>query len=150
MTPQPTHVDPNPHPTPEQAAAIAAAGGGAAGDASQQGKTAEQAQAETQAAMAAKAREEGVTLSDADVEKIAAGTIAMLEARGAFEQAPGSEQNAPPVDPNSAQDGNSLTSGNPPPEGSGSSPNASTPPSGPSEEPPRRKTFAERFQGKGK
>lgn len=130
------------HVDPENAHSVAGAGGEAAASAAEQGRTSEQAQAETAAAMRAKADEEGIAITDEDIGRIAAGTIAMLEARGAFEQAPagGAPSSEPPA--------NASTPAN---EGSGeggAEPSPSTASTSPSEESPRKKTWAERFQGK--
>jgi hypothetical protein len=140
------HVDPEQAaPTPEQAAGVAQAGGQAAGTAAEQGQTPEQAQAATAEAMRAQAAKEGVALSDEDCNKIAETTIKLLEARGAFEQAPPAGQTETPSTP---PDGGSSSPATSPSEASSPAPPPSTPPATPSEEPPRKRTFAERFQGK--
>jgi hypothetical protein len=138
------HVDPETahQPTPEEAAAIAAAGGQAAGGAAETGKTPAQAQAEQEAAMKAKAAEGNVAFSDEAAEKIAETTIKMLEARGAFEQAPSTPPQSPPP-----------SEGAPPPASGGEGSPPAPAPSAPSptpagDEEPRKRTFAERFQGK--
>lgn len=136
------------HVDPENATAIAAAGGQAAGDAAEQGQTSDQATVATQEAMSAEAAKRGVAISEADIQKIAAGTIAMLEARGAFEGAPATGQ---PSTPTSEPAATAVASGEgsaaPPANTSSSVPSGSTS-SGEGEAAPRKRTFAERFQGK--
>lgn len=132
------------HVDPEKATSVAAAGGEAAGSAAEQGRTPEQAQAATEAAMREEADAQGVTITDEDINKIAEGTIKLLEARGAFEQAPPPGQSAPP---SSETPSGSTGSTETPSDGSASG--GSTPPSSPStEQPPKKRTWAERFQGK--
>lgn len=141
------HVDPEhatKQPTPEEAAAIAAAGGDAAGKAAESGKTAEQAQADQEAAMKAKAAEGGIALSDEAATKIAETTIKMLEARGAFEQA---TPPAPATPPSSGEGSEQpAAQGSEASQPASEQPASSSPPAG--EQRPRKRTFAERFQGK--
>lgn len=110
-------------PTVEDATAIAQAGGTAVNPDTQ---TAAEAQAASQAAMRTEADARNVTLTDEQIQAIAAATISQLEARGAFEPPPAAPA-AGIAPPDTAQ----------PPEPTTTAP-----------EPPRRKTFAERFVGR--
>jgi hypothetical protein len=76
-----------------------------------------------------------VAISEEQVKLIAETTIAQMEARGAFESPPGGEQ---PPNPNPGGEGQEQPGGE--------QPNPPTPPE--SEEPPRSRSLAERFQGR--
>jgi hypothetical protein len=143
------------HVDPETAAAIAAAGGKAAGDSAEQGQTSAEAQTATADAMRQEAQAKGVTISDEDINKIAEGTIAMLEARGAFDGATATggapaSTGQPPTEPPSTSSDSATSGSAAPTDGGSQTPPAATPStaSGEGESRPRRRTFAERFQGK--
>lgn len=137
-----TETGTTPAGTPEDAQAIAAAGSAAA---VQHPTDPAASQAAAEAAMKAEAAKRQVELPPEQIEMIAAATIKMLEARGAFE------------DPTPAASGNSGSTESTPAAPSSPSgtealsqpPPASPPvPPTPDDEPPRKRTFAERFQGK--
>lgn len=131
--PQPAAQAP---PTPAQQAAVAEAGAAAA---TQAGSAAE-AEPAVRDAIRDEANTQGVTISDQDVQRIAAGTIAALDAAGAFDPppAPATEPTPPPAEP-PAEPGAANTedgSGNPDDQAAGG------------DTPPAKQTFAEKFMGK--
>lgn len=109
--------------TPEQAAAAAATDAAAAG--------ATPAQADQAATTAATAAAPGISKEAADA--IADATIARLEARGAFDNAPS---------PNSPSD---AGGGQTPPPADAPSPPPADGGTPPADKPPRKRTWAERF-----
>lgn len=121
-----------PGATPEEMAAAGAVGqAAAAAIEANQGDPAAAREAAT-AAVEQTAAEKGLSLSDDDVSKIVDGLIGALEARGAFEPPPAAPAApAPPASPAEP-----------------AAPAAETPAPVPVvEEPPRKRTLAERFAG---
>lgn len=145
-TTPPEGTQPEKEPTIADVMAIAQK---AAADAAE-AKNAAEAQSSIERTVKEEGAARGFALSDEDVEKIGAGVISQLEARGAFEDHPSSPP--PPAAPAAGGTGAQPAAGTPA-EG-GSAPPPPAPPSEPSpptpsgDAKPEKKTFAERFMGR--
>lgn len=143
MATEPASTEPK-EPTTAESMAMAQA----AMKAAEEAKTAAEARPAVKAAVEEEAEAQGLNISEEEAQMIANTMITALESRGAFSGSQAQpEGEAPPVVPEGEAGAEGGTGGVAPPAGEHVEPPTVAPGEEP-EEAPRRKSLAERFQGR--